>query len=174
MIKIYIRMINVNLRLRRNSLNIFVFQELNAFVSGAKDGLILFSMGSIVQGKDMPDEMRQKFLNVFSRLKQRVLWKWETDDMPGLPANVKLSKWVPQQDVLGHPNTKLFITHGGLLSTQEATYHGVPLLGIPIFGDQDLNMQQAERAGYALTIEILELSEDGLEKVINKILSDKT
>ena len=133
----------------------------------------MFSLGSIIQGKDMPDEVRLKFLNVFSRLKQRVLWKWETEDMPGLPPNVKLSNWVPQQDVLGHPNTKLFITHGGLLSTQEATYHGVPLVGIPIFADQDLNTQQAERAGYALTLEFLELTEDGLLNAINEILTNQ-
>ena len=92
--------------------------------------------------------------------------------MAGLPANVKLSKWVPQQEVLGHPNTKLFITHGGLLSTQEATYHGVPLVGIPIFADQNTNMKQAERAGYAVTIDILEFTEESLESAVNEILTN--
>ena len=149
-------------------------QDLDDFISGAnKDGLILFSLGSIVQAKDMPDEVRQKFLNVFSRLKQRVLWKWETGEMAGLPSNVRVSKWLPQQDILGHANTKLFITHGGLLSTLEATYHGVPLIGVPIFGDQDLNMAQAERGGYALTIEILTMTEEKLENAIHQILNSK-
>jgi hypothetical protein len=49
----------------------------------------------------MPEEYRKVFINVFSRLKVRVLWKWETESMEGLPPNVKLMKWVPQQDVLG-------------------------------------------------------------------------
>jgi hypothetical protein len=49
----------------------------------------------------MPEEYRKAFVNVFSRLKVRVLWKWETETMEGLPPNVKLMKWVPQQDILG-------------------------------------------------------------------------
>ncbi len=54
----------------------------------------------------MPEEKRKLFLNVFSKLKQKVLWKWETEMMPDLPKNVKLSKWLPQQDVLGHPKIR--------------------------------------------------------------------
>lgn len=36
----------------------------------------------------------------------------------------------------GHPKTKLFMSHGGLLSSQETTWHGVPTLIIPFFADQ--------------------------------------
>jgi len=74
---------------------------LDDFLSGAKDGFILFSLGSIVQAKTMPPAYRQIFVNVFAKLKQRVIWKWEEETMEGLPPNVKLSKWLPQQDILG-------------------------------------------------------------------------
>ncbi len=79
----------------------------------------------------MPKEAKKIFLSSFSKLKQRVVWKWETETMGDIkiPKNVKLSKWLPQQDVLAHPNTKLFMSHGGLLSIQETLYHGVPVLG---------------------------------------------
>jgi hypothetical protein len=49
----------------------------------------------------MPESKRNAFLKAFSKLKQRVLWKWETDTLPGQPRNVKLGKWLPQSDILG-------------------------------------------------------------------------
>ena len=60
-------------------------------------GFIYFSMGSALKGSMMPEKYRKLFLNTFAKLKQKVLWKWETEHMDDLPANVKLSKWVPQQ-----------------------------------------------------------------------------
>ncbi|KAG5670631.1 hypothetical protein PVAND_000879 [Polypedilum vanderplanki] len=55
------------------------------------------------------------------------------------PDNVMISSWLPQRDILAHPNVKAYICHGGLLGTTEAVYEGVPVLGIPIFGDQKTN-----------------------------------
>ncbi|CAG7732085.1 unnamed protein product [Allacma fusca] len=147
-------------------------KDLNYHISGAEHGFIYFSMGSILKTDQMPEEMRKTFLEVFSRMKQLVIWKWNSGHMDNLPSNVKLSKWLPQQDILGHPNIKLFISHGGLLSTQEAAYHGVPVLGIPMFGDQDLNVKQAATHGYAVMLEILDLTEELLEDRLNTILND--
>lgn len=68
--------------------------------------------------------------------------------------------------LLAHPNVKLFITHGGLLSSIETVYHGVPVLCLPLFGDQDLNSNKAVEAGYALK---LDLHDDNFNA---KLLSD--
>ena len=119
----------------------------------------------------LPENYRKMFLNVFSKLKQRVLWKWETEQMDGLPPNVKLSKWLPQADVLGDSRCRLFITHGGHGSTTEATYHGVPLIGIPMFGDQPANMKKAEALGFAIPLEFSELTEQNVADAINAVLS---
>jgi glucuronosyltransferase len=58
-------------------------------------------MGSVLQGSQMPESMSNAFLEAFSKLKQRILWKWETDSLPGQLSNVKLGKWLPQSDILG-------------------------------------------------------------------------
>ncbi len=55
----------------------------------------------MLTASDLPEDKRQILIKVFSRLKQRVLWKWETEHMEGKPDNVMLKKWLPQQDILG-------------------------------------------------------------------------
>lgn len=52
----------------------------------------------------MPKEKSKIFLNVFRKLKQRVLWKWEDDNMEDKPDNVMIGKWLPQNDILGNYN----------------------------------------------------------------------
>lgn len=144
------------------------------FIESAKDGVVYFSMGSNLKSKLLPIEKRNAILNTFRSLKQKVLWKWEDKELPGKPDNVFISDWFPQDDILAHPNVKIFITHGGLLSTTEAIYHGVPIIGIPMFGDQPLNMARATKAGFGLTVEYKSLTEKSLKEALTKILnSDK-
>lgn len=59
-----------------------------------------FSFGTNVFGKDLPEEKRQVFIDTFKELPFRFLWKFEDDSLQNLPSNVKIAKWVPQQDVL--------------------------------------------------------------------------
>jgi len=47
--------------------------------------------------------------------------------------------WLPQNDLLGHPATRAFLTHGGIHSLYEAVYHAVPMVVVPIGADQPDN-----------------------------------
>ncbi|KAJ8928783.1 hypothetical protein NQ314_018641 [Rhamnusium bicolor] len=143
--------------------------DLQKFLDEAKEGVIYFSMGSNLKSKYLPQETREAFLKAFGKRKEKVLWKWEDDVLPGQPPNVKLGKWLPQQDILAHPNVKVFITHGGLLSTTETVYHGVPIIAIPIFGDQKMNAITAQDEGYAIVLPFQELSEEKLTSYLNEI-----
>ena len=101
--------------------------KLRKFLDGASDeGVIYVSFGSVIKASLMGEDKRKALLNVFGKLKQKVLWKWETEHMDDKPPNVMLHKWLPQQDVLGHPNVKLFISHGGQSSFQETVCHQKP------------------------------------------------
>jgi UDP:flavonoid glycosyltransferase YjiC (YdhE family) len=124
-------------------------KELEDFISGAGDaGFIYVSMGSSVKAANMPDHLRQLLINTFAKLPYRVLWKNEAHGhLQDFPSNVKLSRWLPQQDILGHPKLRAFVTHGGLLSMYETVYHGVPVVTIPVFCDHDSNSAKAQIDG---------------------------
>lgn len=114
--------------------------DLQRVMDESKAGVVLFSLGTNVEMDMLGDELLTHILEAFRRLPQYTfLCKFHLDTLPvSLPANVIMRKWIPQNDVLGHAKTKLFITHAGLLSTQESVWHGVPMLGIPVFADQFL------------------------------------
>ncbi|XP_037952730.1 UDP-glucosyltransferase 2-like [Teleopsis dalmanni] len=145
-------------------------QELQAFLDNATEGAIYFSMGSNLKSKDLPPEKLQIFVNVFRSLKQKVLWKFEDTELPNKPDNVYISKWYPQPSVLAHPNVKAFITHGGLLSTTEAIYHAKPVLGIPRFFDQPMNVANAVKRGYAKSVDFKTLNETDLKLGLSELL----
>ncbi|XP_063221504.1 UDP-glycosyltransferase UGT5-like [Bacillus rossius redtenbacheri] len=150
-------------------------QDIQEFLDGAPKGAIYFSLGSNVRSDQLTADKRQVFLEVFAELPDyRVLWKWEQDNLPGQPRNVKIAKWLPQQDILRHPNVKLFITQGGLQSTEEAIHAKVPMIGIPQFADQDFNTKLGEDAGVTIRLEFNELTKTILLGALNKIIEDKS
>lgn len=146
--------------------------EIKQFLDSATEGVILFSMGSIVLGTDWPLTQREAFVRTFGRIKQKVLWKYENETLPGKPDNVKISSWLPQRDVVAHPNVKLFITHGGSLGTTESLSEGVPLLVIPLYGDQHVNMKRAVAKGYALSLNFGNITEENFSETVNELLTN--
>nr|CAD7394604.1 unnamed protein product [Timema cristinae] len=150
-----------------------LIQDLKEFMDSAPEGVIYFSLGSNVRSDTMDAQKRQIFLDVFSELPgYHVLWKWESDSLPGQTKNVKLAKWLPQQDVLRHPKVKVFITQGGLQSTEEAILMGVPLIGIPFFADQDFNVKLIVEREIGLKIEFNEVSKENVLQSIKNIIHD--
>ncbi|KAH8282511.1 hypothetical protein KR054_008102 [Drosophila jambulina] len=146
--------------------------DLQSFLDKATNGVVYFSLGSYVKSTDLPPEKTSLILKAFGQLKQQVIWKFENESISDLPSNVMIRKWMPQNDILAHPNVKLFITHGGIFGTQEGIYWGVPMLCIPLYGDQHRNSIKSVREGYARSLVFSELTTDGLVRNIEALISD--
>ncbi|KAG5863492.1 hypothetical protein JTB14_033049 [Gonioctena quinquepunctata] len=67
---------------------------------------------------------------------------------------------------------KLFITHGGVQSLIESVYHGVPILGMPIWADQKMNVARAAADGYGKYMGISEITKERFSKDVNTLLGD--
>ncbi|KAH8383515.1 hypothetical protein KR009_009066 [Drosophila setifemur] len=148
-------------------------QNMADFLGNATEGAILLSLGSNIQGKHLQPDTVQKMFNILSKLKQRVIWKWENPEKtPGKTDNILYSKWLPQDDILAHPNIKLFINHAGKGGITEAQYHGKPMLSLPVFGDQPGNADSMVKKGFGLTQSILTLEEQPFLEAIQEILNN--
>ncbi|KAJ0064607.1 hypothetical protein NL108_011362 [Boleophthalmus pectinirostris] len=146
--------------------------DLEEFVqSSGEHGVIIMTMGTLLG--DLGPERSEVIAAAFAALPQKVIWRHVGQRPIALGNNTRLVQWMPQNDLLGHPKTRLFVTHGGTNGLYEAMYHAVPVLGIPLIFDQFDNMERmkAHRAGEF--VEITTLDTDTLVKTIQRLLDPK-
>eukprot|EP00096_Caligus_rogercresseyi_P010147 TRINITY_DN3598_c0_g1_i2.p2 TRINITY_DN3598_c0_g1~~TRINITY_DN3598_c0_g1_i2.p2 ORF type:complete len:258 (-),score=23.26 TRINITY_DN3598_c0_g1_i2:403-1176(-) len=148
--------------------------ELKKFMDDAPHGVVFVSFGSVLQSSQMSEEHRIMFLSAFSELKERVIWKWETEKMVDAPANLLLRKWLPQREILAHPNLKLFVSHGGQSSFQETLCFQKPALFIPVQAEQRQNSFEGVKKGFGLVIPYSEVTEAKLIDSMATILADES
>uniref|UniRef100_A0A8C6VPJ8 UDP-glucuronosyltransferase n=1 Tax=Nothobranchius furzeri TaxID=105023 RepID=A0A8C6VPJ8_NOTFU len=147
--------------------------DIEEFVqSSGDDGIVVFSLGTVV--KNLTTDKANLIASGLAQVPQKVLWKYSGNTPETLGSNTKLYSWIPQNDLLGHPKTRAFITHGGANGVYEAIYHGVPMVGIPVFADQPDNMLHMKAKGAAVVVELNSLTSEDLRDAINTVIDDTT
>jgi len=146
--------------------------DLQQFMDSASEGALLVSFGSVLQGSQVPQDKLAALLEAFGRLKEKVLFKWETDNLPGKPANVILKSFLPQQDLLAHPNLKGFVTHAGYLSFEEALCHQIPMVATPICYDQFANAEEIEKLGIGRSVNFTDITGPKISELLDQVLHD--
>lgn len=73
---------------------------------------------------------------------------------------------------VAHPNVRLFITHGGLHSIEETVNNAIPIVGVPFFADQYLNIKIVEQQGYGKLVNFFEMTEESFENAVKEVLSN--
>uniref|UniRef100_A0A3B4ASE5 UDP-glucuronosyltransferase n=1 Tax=Periophthalmus magnuspinnatus TaxID=409849 RepID=A0A3B4ASE5_9GOBI len=147
--------------------------DLEEFVEGSgEDGFIVFTLGSMVS--NMPKEIAKLFFDAFRQIPQRVLWRYEGEIPADAPKNVKVLKWLPQNDLLAHPKARVFMTHGGTHGMYEGICNGVPMLMFPLFGDQRDNVHRMVSKGVAEQLLIYDLTTDAIVTGLTKLIHDKS
>uniref|UniRef100_A0A914WA21 glucuronosyltransferase n=1 Tax=Plectus sambesii TaxID=2011161 RepID=A0A914WA21_9BILA len=140
----------------------------------SENGVVIFSMGSVASTKDMPIEMKNAIINAFSHFPQYTFLVRMEGELPKLSDNIQIVDWIPQKDLLAHPKIRAFFTHGGYNSLTEATYTGVPLIVMPLFGDQIANVKRIERSGVGVAVDKEELTEQSVVDALTKVLEDES
>ncbi|XP_005883239.2 PREDICTED: UDP-glucuronosyltransferase 2A3 isoform X2 [Myotis brandtii] len=146
-------------------------KEMEEFVqSSGEHGVVVFSLGSMV--KNLTEEKANLIASALAQIPQKVLWRYKGKKPATLGANTRLYDWIPQNDLLGHPKAKAFITHGGTNGIYEGIYHGVPMVGVPMFADQYDNIAHMKAKGVAVEVNMITMTSadlrDALKTVINE------
>ncbi|KAG8515244.1 UDP-glucuronosyltransferase 2B18, partial [Galemys pyrenaicus] len=127
-----------------------------------RDSGIVFTLISMIS--DMPEDKAVVIASALAHIPQK---RPDT-----LGANTQLYKWIPQNDLLGHPKTKAFITHGGTNGIYETIYHVVPMVGIPVSADQPDNVAHLMAKGAAVRVDFKTMPTMDLVNALKKVFND--
>ncbi|XP_037543893.1 UDP-glucuronosyltransferase 2C1-like [Nematolebias whitei] len=143
--------------------------ELEEFVQSAGEhGVIVMTLGTFIHA--LPKEVAEEMASVFATLPQKVIWRHKGERPVMLGNNTLMTDWMPQKDLLGHSQVKLFIAHGGTNGVQEAIYYGVPVLGIPLFFDQYDNLIRLQERGSAKILKLADFNGQTFKESIEEVL----
>jgi MGT family glycosyltransferase len=131
---------------------------------------IYISLGTIFnQALDFYKLCFEVFGNTNDTIVMSVGEKTPMADLGEIPENFIVKRYVPQMDVL--QSAKLFITHGGMNSTNEALYFGVPLIILPQSADQPIIAEQVASRGAGIRLSMQTLTARQLREAVDQMLS---
>ncbi|XP_028654314.2 UDP-glucuronosyltransferase 2C1-like [Erpetoichthys calabaricus] len=136
--------------------------------SSGEHGVIIMSLGTIIT--NLPKDITNKIAAAFAQLPQKVIWRYSGETPSSLGNNTLLAKWIPQNDLLGHPKTRVFVSHGGTNGIFEAIYHGVPIVGLPLLYDQFDNFIRLKDRGVAKVLDIANLNTEDVLQALKDVL----
>ncbi|KAG8592981.1 hypothetical protein GDO81_000685 [Engystomops pustulosus] len=144
-------------------------QDFQTWVDNVDEhGFVVVSFGAGV--KYLSEDIAEKLAGALGKLHQKVLWRFTGPTPRNLGNNTKLVEWLPQNDLLGHPKIKTFLSHGGLNGIFEAMYHGVPVVGIPLFGDHYDTMTRVQAKGMGIRLDWSQMTQDSLYKSLTDVI----
>ncbi|XP_039906327.1 UDP-glucuronosyltransferase 2B31-like [Simochromis diagramma] len=144
-------------------------KELEDFVqSSGEHGVIVMTLGTLVE--ELPEDIAEDIAAAFAELPQKVIWRHKGKRPSTLGNNTRILDWLPQNDLLGHPKTRVFVAHGGTNGIQEAVYHGVPLVGLPLMFDQADNFFRMKARGVAKVLDIATVNKENFLEALKEVL----
>ncbi|XP_077304341.1 UDP-glucuronosyltransferase 1A6-like isoform X9 [Lithobates pipiens] len=140
--------------------------------SSGDHGFVVFSLGSMVS--EIPIHKAMDIAEALRSIPQTVIWRYTGPVPSNLGENTHLVKWLPQNDLLAHPKARAFITHAGSHGIYEGICNAVPMVMLPLFGDQMDNAKRIESRGGGITLNVLELIPEDLSNALTSVINNSS
>nr|DBA19935.1 TPA: hypothetical protein GDO54_015690 [Pyxicephalus adspersus] len=146
-------------------------QEFEKLVNSSGDhGFVVFSLGSMVS--EIPMHKAMDIAEALRSIPQMVIWRYTGTAPSNLGENTHLVKWLPQNDLLAHPKARAFITHAGSHGIYEGICNAVPMVMLPLFGDQMDNAKRMESRGAGITLNVLDMTPEDLSNALTAVINN--
>ncbi|MBE6090622.1 MAG: glycosyl transferase [Clostridium beijerinckii] len=133
--------------------------------------VIYISLGTIFNNSiEFYECCFKAFCNMNVKVIMSVGRKIDISIFKNIPSNFIVRNYVPQLEVLKYAD--VFITHGGMNSTNEGLYFNIPLILIPQSVDQPFVANRVAELGAGIVIEKNRITPEALNKCVAEILSD--
>jgi len=96
----------------------------------------------------------------------------DAENVPRFPGNPVVVSYAPQTELISR--AALTITHGGMNTTQQSLYFGVPMVATPLTHDQPAIAARLARTGAGIVIPPHKLTRDRLRSAIRLILTENS
>ncbi|XP_073489768.1 UDP-glucuronosyltransferase 1A1-like isoform X3 [Aquarana catesbeiana] len=148
-------------------------QDFEKLVNSSGDhGFVVFSLGSMVS--EIPIHKAMDIAEALRSIPQTVIWRYTGPVPSNLGENTHLVKWLPQNDLLAHPKARAFITHAGSHGIYEGICNAVPMVMLPLFGDQMDNAKRIESRGGGITLNVLDLIPEDLSNALTSVINNSS
>ncbi|ALB47071.1 macrolide family glycosyltransferase [Clostridium beijerinckii] len=133
--------------------------------------VIYISLGTIFNNSiEFYECCFKAFCNMNVKVIMSVGRKIDISIFKNIPSNFIVRNYVPQLEVLKYAD--VFITHGGMNSTNEGLYFNIPLILIPQSVDQPFVANRVAELSAGIVIEKNRITPEALNKCVAEILSD--
>ena len=149
--------------------------DITQFIDSSETSVIYVSFGTYAASENVP--WYDEFLSKLEDLDIKVILKGVGGDKSGVGAlsdKFLVKSWVSQKDLLGSGKIKVFISHCGNNGRLESVFYKVPILCVPLFGDQYMNARviQKRKFGRMVLKEEMFGENGGLVEALSEMLEN--
>ncbi|KAH7721762.1 Protein UGT-59 [Aphelenchoides avenae] len=148
-----------------------------SITDNATDGFWLVTFGAIAKTSEMPAIMKLSLLRAFEKFPQMTfIVKYEDleETISQVRHNVYYTKWLPQIDLISHPNYFGIITHAGWSSVLESVVHARPMILMPLFADHFKNARVIESKKLGVYVDKMSVTLNTFTDAIARIVTDES
>lgn len=149
-------------------------EDLEKAILSSRVGIVIVSLRMSLTFQGIPSNVQEVLLTAFSSIPHTVVLCGKIPIANEFPKNVISVENADDQDLIGHPRTRLVISSCDKMLVLSAMYHSTPMICLPLIGEQFTLSSQVQQKGIGVSIPFSSVTKDSLVEGIFQIQRNKS